>query len=91
MDSAAQEIQREVSEFIRARVQGLSPEESALIVAVIASQATAELHRLARAEATQRKGTPQWGAWASLQNAARAAVLQASTCRDVAAKLAGHR
>ncbi len=91
MDPEAQDIQREAVEFIRSRVQGLSPEESAFVIAIIANQAAAELHRLARAEATERKGTPQWGAWASLQNAARAAVLQASTCRDVAAKLAGRR
>jgi hypothetical protein len=49
------------------------------------------LHNVARAEATARKNQPDWPAWAQLQNAARSLVLQASTCRDLALRLAGRR
>ncbi len=80
-------LQQEIERFIRAKSDGLSPEEAALVVAQIVSRAAAELHRLARAEAVRLKGTAEWGQWASLQNAARAAVLQAASCRDVASRL----
>jgi len=44
-----------------------------------------------RAEAGARKDQPDWPLWAQLQNASRSLVLQASTCRDLAARLAGRR
>ncbi|HYY88949.1 MAG TPA: hypothetical protein VFA49_09140 [Chloroflexota bacterium] len=72
-------------------VEGLSPEEAALALAVLASRLATRLHNLSRAEAGARKGQPDWGGWAQLQNASRSSVLQASTCRDLAARLAGRR
>jgi hypothetical protein len=53
-----------------------------------ANRLTVELHRRARAEAEARRGTPEWGQWAKLANAARSAVLQLATCRDAARGLA---
>jgi hypothetical protein len=69
----------------------LAPEEAAQTLAAVANRAATRLHNLARAEAQARKGQPSWAGWAGLQNAARALVLQTSTCRDLAAKLAGRR
>ncbi len=43
-----------------------------------------ELHKLARAQAQERRGEADWGDWAKLANAARTAVLQAASCRDAA-------
>ena len=67
------------------------PEEAALALAVLINRAVARLHTLSRGEATARKEQPDWPLWAQLQNASRALVLQASTCRDLAARLAGRR
>lgn len=67
------------------------PEAAAYAVAVLANRAVTELHRLAKNEATARKGAPEWGNWAAFQNAARNLVLQSSTARDLAAKLAGRK
>jgi hypothetical protein len=64
------------------------PREAALALAVLLNRAAARLHGLSRAQATARKDQPDWPGWAQLQNAARALVLQASTCRDLAARLA---
>jgi len=71
--------------------EGLPAEEAALALAVLANRAATRLHNLTRGEALARKGEPSWAGWAGLQNAARALVLQTSTCRDLAAKLAGRR
>ena len=68
---------------------GLGPAEAALALAVLANRAAARLHTLTRTEAAARKDQPEWPAWAQLQNAARTMVLQASTCRDLAARLLG--
>src|SRR5947208_3418004 len=70
---------------------GLGPEEAALGLAVLLNRAGARLHTLTRGEASARKSQPEWPAWAQLQNASRTLVLQASTCRDLAARLAGRR
>ena len=61
------------------------------MVAVLANRSAAELHRLAKAQATATKGEPAWGSWASLQNAARRLVLDATSAREGAAKLAGRQ
>jgi hypothetical protein len=71
--------------------EGRPPEEVALALAVLLNRAGTRLHNLTRAEANARKGQPAWPAWAQLQNASRILVLQASTCRDLAARLAGRR
>ena len=72
-------------------VADLEPVEASLALSVLLGRAATRLHNLARAEATARKGGPDWPAWAGLQNATRTLVLQASTCRDLAARLAGRR
>jgi hypothetical protein len=66
---------------------GLGPEAAARALAQVANRASARLHTLSRAEAAAHKDQPAWPQWAQLQNAARALVLQASTCRDLAARL----
>ena len=60
-----------------------------LALAVLASRVATRLHNVAWSEAGQRKGQPDWGSWAQLQNASRTSVLQASTCRDLAQRLTG--
>jgi len=71
--------------------QGGRPEDAALALAVLLNRAGTRLHNLTRGEAAARKEQPEWPAWAQLQNASRTLVLQASTCRDLAARLAGRR
>ena len=66
----------------------LAPEEAALVLALVLRRSATQLHMLSRQRATAVRGEPAWPSWAALQNAARSAVLQASTCRDLAAKLA---
>ncbi len=83
--------QAEADDYLERATYGLSAGEAALALAVLANRAATRLHNLARAEATGTKGTADWPSWAQLQNAARTLVLQASTCRDLAAKLAGRR
>jgi hypothetical protein len=83
------DAQAEADQLIRGFEADLDPTESAYAVAVLASRAATELHRLARARATETKGTPEWGSWAALQNAARKLVLDAASARDGAAKLTG--
>jgi len=66
---------------------GIDAERGVLTLAAIANRAVAELNKLARAEANARRGTEDWGAWASLANSARDAVLKMATCRKVATEL----
>jgi hypothetical protein len=68
---------------------GLDEEQAAYAAAVLANRIANELHRRARAGANSRRGAELWGVWAGLQNAARNLVLQSSTCREAAARLAG--
>jgi hypothetical protein len=71
--------------------EGRSPEDAALALAVLLNRAGTRLHNLSRGEASAHKEQPEWPAWAQLQNASRTMLLQASTCRDLAARLAGRR
>jgi hypothetical protein len=75
--------------LIDALLEGLGPEDSARALATLVTRAVARLHTLSRAESTARKDQPDWPVWAQLQNASRSLVLQASTCRDLAARLFG--
>jgi len=88
---AARDYQREADELLAQVSEGLAPEEAALALAVLVNRAVTRLHNLSRGEASARKDQPDWPTWAQLQNAARSLVLQASTCRDLAARLAGRR
>jgi hypothetical protein len=63
------------------------PEDAARALALLVNRAVTRLHTLARTEAAAHKDEPAWPAWAQLQNGARALVLQASTCRDLANRL----
>jgi hypothetical protein len=83
--------QAEADAHIASWSDGLASDEAALALAVLVSRAATRLHNVARTEASTRKGEPSWPAWASLQNAARTLLLQSSTCRDLAARLAGRR
>lgn len=76
-----------VDAAIRAAGSEGDPEQRVLVLAAIANRAVAELNKLAREEASNRKGTDAWPAWASLANAARDAVLKMATCRKVATDL----
>ncbi len=84
--AAGRPLPRELEDAIRA-AEGADPVQAALTLAAIANRAVAELNKLARAESTVRRGQPDWGAWASLANAARDAVLKTATCRKVATDL----
>jgi hypothetical protein len=88
---SSRDFQAEADAYLAQLVEGLSPEEAALALAVLASRVATRLHNLARTESTARKGQPNWPSWAQLQNAGRNVVLQASTCRDLAARLTGRR
>ena len=83
------DVQAEADRLIKTLQADLGTEAAVYAVAVLANRAAAELHRLAKGEATTRKGTPEWGTWAALQNSARKLVLDSSTARDGAARLAG--
>lgn len=76
-----------VDNFIDGLVDGVSPEAAAALLAGLANRTAARLHTLTRAQASAHKDEPAWPAWAQLQNASRALVLQSSTCRDLAARL----
>lgn len=79
----------EVEQAIQTVLRTESPEQASALLANIANRVVAELHKLARAQANQQKGTPQWGRWAALVNASRDAVLKLSMCRETAGELAG--
>jgi hypothetical protein len=81
------DLQAEADAALGQLADGLSAEEAALALAVLANRTAARLHGLSRNAASERRDGPDWGAWAQLQNAARTMVLQASTCRDLAARL----
>jgi len=85
------DFQAEADAALSQLMNGLAPVEASTALAVLANRAAARLHTLCRHEAAERKDQPDWPAWAQLQNAARTMVLQASTCRDLAARLLGHK
>jgi hypothetical protein len=83
-------LQAEIDPRIQEIAQSDLIEERVARLAVLLNRTATELHRLARAEANERKGSPEWGAWASLQNTARGVVLQSSSLRDLAVRIAPH-
>lgn len=86
-DAGRPNAQAEADRVLAELTEGLPPEAAARALAVLLARTATRLHNVARAEASARKGQPEWPAWAALQNASRSAVLQASTCRDLAARL----
>jgi hypothetical protein len=85
------DLQERADQLLESLIEALSTEEQALALALLANRTATRLHNLSRAEAQARKGQDSWPSWAGLQNVARALVLQTSTCRDLAARLAGRR
>lgn len=59
-----------------------SPETAAADLTAVAQRAIIELNRVAKQQATERRGRPEWGHWARLANAVRGSILQVATVRD---------
>lgn len=78
----------DIDGHVRAIAREQEPAAAVLALALIVHRATNELQKLSRREAGRRRGQPDWGAWASLQNATRDMVLKAATCRKTARQLA---
>ena len=77
-----------VEQAIREATESPERADAVLTLATIANRSIAALNALARSEANARRGAEDWGAWASLANAARDAVLKMATCRKIATDLA---
>jgi hypothetical protein len=84
---SGREYQARADAQLAALVEGLEPNQAALVLTVLINRAATRLHIVGRTEAAASKGQPSWAVWAQLQNAARALVLHSSTCRDLAARL----
>ena len=91
LEHPAGDYQALADTLLTSLADGLGPADAALALAVLLNRAGTRLHNLARGEASAHKEQPEWPAWAQLQNASRTLVLHASTCRDLAARLAGRR
>ena len=87
--AAPADAQAVVDQMIRDLLAGLDPDQAAYMAAVLAARSSAEVHRIAKVQATAAKGGPNWGIWAALQNSARRLVQDAAPARESAAKLAG--
>ena len=61
---------------------------AAVELALMANRVVSELHKVARKIANEKRGTPEWGRWASLVNTSRDAVLRTAACRKTASQLA---
>jgi hypothetical protein len=85
------DFQQEADAVLGGLTDGLAPQEATLALAVLVNRAVTRLHTLSRSQASARKDEADWPTWAQLQNASRSLVLQASTCRDLASRLAGRR
>ena len=91
MSLGERDLQAEADLALGQLADGLSPEEAALALAILANRTAVRLHSLSRTAAAEHKDQPGWPPWAQLQNAARTMVLQASTCRDLATRLLGRQ
>ena len=87
MDSKKPPVPEEVEAAIRA-AKDMPPEQAAYVLAAVANRAAAALHKLARDASEGRRGQPDWGRWARLQNASRDAVLRTATSREIAGEIA---
>lgn len=87
MDRGTGLVPAEVEAAIKEAAANPNRAEAVFVLASIANRAAAALHQAARAEANARKGTPEWGRWASLTNASRDAILRTATCRQTAGQL----
>lgn len=91
MPVEGRDYQAEADAHLDDALKDLEPAEAALFLAVLGNRVGTRLHNLARSSSGSTKGTDVWASWAALQNAARNLVLQASTCRDLAGRVAGRR
>jgi hypothetical protein len=65
------------------RLLGAAAPETAIVdLTTVAQRAIIELNRVAKQQATERRGQPEWGQWARLANAVRGSILQVATVRD---------
>ena len=87
MSSKPYRIHPEIDAVIRAAAARADP-AGAVELALVANRVVSELHKLARNIANEKRGTPEWGRWASLVNSSRDAVLRTATCRKTAVQLA---
>ncbi|MPZ15458.1 MAG: hypothetical protein GEU73_13730 [Chloroflexi bacterium] len=59
-----------------------APERALTDLTAIAHRAIIELNKIARNEASRRRGAADWGRWARMANATRGTVLQMASIRD---------
>ena len=64
------------------RLAEQGPDRAIADLTTLANRAIIELHKIARQEASRRRGEPDWGSWARLANAVRSGVLQVAAIRD---------
>lgn len=91
MDAKQPPVPAEVEAAIARALAELPAEEASYVVASIANRAASALQKLSRSKAEEKRGTPEWGRWARLQNASRDAVLRTATCREVARDVASRQ
>jgi hypothetical protein len=70
-----------VEQLIR-EIAAEPPEQAVVDLTAVANRSIIELNKLARQQASNRRGEPDWGKWARLANAARSGVLQIAAVRD---------
>jgi hypothetical protein len=81
MEEASRPTAAALDRAVRALAEG-PPDAAVADLTAVANRAIIELHKIARAQSAERRGAPDWGAWARLANAARGSVLQIATVRD---------
>ena len=91
MSQTERDLPAKADALLAQLTDALGPAETAVALAVLANRTAARLHTLSRTAALERKEQPDWPVWAQLQNATRTMVLQASTCRDLATRLADRK
>ena len=82
-------IPPEIEEAIQRLRESEDPAQAAFDLAAIANRVAAVLNKHAHDQAELRKGTPEWGRWARLGNAARDAVLRTAAARQAAGDIIG--
>lgn len=87
MSTRPYKIDPEIDATIRA-AGNRADAAAAVELALMANRVVSELHKLARKIANEKRGTPDWGRWASLVNTSRDAVLRTAACRKAASQLA---
>ena len=81
MTENASQASEDAENAIRA-IAAQPPQQALVELTAVANRAVIELHKIARAQATQHRGQADWGKWARLANAVRSGVLQMAAIRD---------